>query len=96
MLISMIGKNSFKREELEKLFLEEREISEYLKNNNLDPICLTEMLFNFGILGTFDTSTNRWIFKYKDSMLPFNKKAKLIVHYGLIKKFRLKITTIMD
>lgn len=36
----MIKRNSFKREELEKIFLEEREIVGYLKNNNLDPIYL--------------------------------------------------------
>ena len=96
MLISTIGKNAFNRSELEELFLEDNEILEYLKNKKVDPVYLTEMLFNFGILGTFDTSTEKWTFKYKDNMLLFNKKAKLIVHYGLIKKFRLKIVAVMD
>ena len=94
MMISNIGTNYFDITELEKQFNGDEEISSYLISNNKTAIQLIEILFNFGIIGTIEPISKRWIFKYKDYDLPFNKKAKLIVHYGLVKKFRVKVTAI--
>lgn len=94
MLISNIGVNVFDRNLLETQFEKDIVVSAYLAENKKTTLELVEILFDFGIIGTIDPISKRWIFRYKDHLLPFNKEAKLIVHYGLLKKFRLRVVSV--
>jgi len=96
MLISSIGVNTFDRCDLEEQFKNDSVVADYLELNDKKPIQLIETLFDFGILGTIEPVSKRWIFRYKDHLLPFNKDAKLIVHYGLLKKFRLRVISVQS
>uniref|UniRef100_B8DL01 Uncharacterized protein n=1 Tax=Nitratidesulfovibrio vulgaris (strain DSM 19637 / Miyazaki F) TaxID=883 RepID=B8DL01_NITV9 len=90
MAINIIGCTSFPYETMCQVLREEDSVARYCKNNSVSEGEIVQLLFDFSVLGTIEPS-GRWMFKYKDLNLPFNKRANLTLHYGLVKKLRVKI-----
>lgn len=85
--ITHIGKGVIESEVFLKALRKNRNITNWLKNNDKDVEEIIESLFEFGIVGNLDRK--RWLFKYKDDDLTWNPSMKVIVHFGLRKKLRL-------
>lgn len=84
--LTKIGKGIFPYSELEIKLLQDKAISNYIECNSLSVDDIIEKLFEFSVLGNLDR--RRWLFKYKDFDMPFDKNMDLIVHFGFGRKFR--------
>ena len=89
MTISTIGKSSFLYGDIQKALKENSSVERFCALKQTTEEEIIKMMFEFSILGTIDKD-GTWIFKYKDANLPFNKNAIMILHYGLIKKMRVR------
>jgi hypothetical protein len=84
-----LGKGMLRVDEIKKEFESDATVAAWFASNNKNHEDLLKILFDFGLIGTI-SPTGKWFFKYKDHNLPFNPKQQIIVHYGFLKKFRIK------
>lgn len=84
--ITRIGFGRFGSAALFDQFRADRTIAKWLTEEGNEPEDVAEMLYEFGVLGSYDGS--RWLFKYKDDDLAWDPSGELIVHFGLCKKLR--------
>lgn len=84
--ITRIGFGRFESRKLYDEFRVERVVSKWMSDQGKEPEDVAEILYDFGVLGSYDDG--RWLFKYKDEDLAWNPSGELIVHFGLCKKLR--------
>ncbi|WP_018754205.1 P-loop ATPase, Sll1717 family [Paenibacillus terrigena] len=87
--LTKVGKGIMSVDDLKKELSRDRDVYEWMKNNNKSEDFILEKLFDFGVIGTLVRNTT-WAFKYKDHTLKWNSNGKIIVHFGLHKKLRLR------
>ncbi|OBZ11132.1 MULTISPECIES: P-loop ATPase, Sll1717 family [Bacillales] len=87
--LTRVGKGMMNVDDLRRELGKDRVIRDWMKNNNKSEEHILETLFDFGAIGTLVRNTT-WAFKYKDHTLKWNSNGKIIVHFGLHKKLRLR------
>lgn len=87
--LTKVGKGIMNVDDLRRELDRDRVVNEWMKNNNKSEDHILEKLFDFGVIGTLVRNTT-WAFKYKDHTLKWNSNGKIIVHFGLHKKLRLR------
>jgi hypothetical protein len=85
--ITRVGRTPFTQSQYDQELRRDPAIRRWLEAGH-DPEEITSTLFDFGILGNRDRS--RWLFKYKDDDLAWSPGMKLIVHFGFVKKLRIR------
>lgn len=85
--ITKIGKGRFETSQFFDELKKDKNISNWIKNNNKSLEEIANILFDFGVLGNFDGK--RWLFKYKDDDLSWNPNMSIIVHFGFKNKLKL-------
>lgn len=90
--ITKIGRGIIETDVLKRLIESDPKIKEWMKNNSSTSNDVISILFDFGVIGNLDsrTSSERWLFKYKEDDLVWNPSLKNIVHFGFTNKLRIK------
>jgi hypothetical protein len=88
--ITKLGTGRTTTDKLANVLKSDPQIIKWMDNNNKDVYDIIEELFNYSVVGNLDT-TKRWLFKYKDDTLVFDKDKEIIVHFGFKRKLRLDI-----
>ncbi len=88
--ITRVNKGKFTREEYTYQLQASLKIVKWLEANYKTVDDLIEILFDYSIIGNYYPETERWIFKYKDTTLAWDRDANIIVHFGLVKKLRIR------
>lgn len=86
--ITRAGTGRINISDYQALLEKDIEVKKWLDENGKTFATITEILFDFGVIGNIDRKA-RWLFKYKDQDLAWNPDMDLIVHWGLHKKLRL-------
>lgn len=88
-VLTSIGQWHFTYDEIKAKLLLDEEIVTFLRNDGSSVDKVISFLFDFSVIGNVD-SNRRWLFKYKDHDLSWDKNMNMIVHFGFAKKLRLK------
>lgn len=87
--LTKLGKWHFTYAELTSKLISNEDISLFLTEKHWSPDKIIELLFDFSVIGNIDRK-RRWLFKYKDHDLAWDKDMDMIIHFGFAKKLRLK------
>jgi len=83
-ILSQIGKQSFTTQEFSRIYLQTVKIDQLPQR---DPLEVLKILFHFSIIGNQLPSSDRRVFKSKETEAVFNPRYASIMQYGLFRAF---------
>lgn len=87
--LTQLGKWHFTYEELKIKLLSDEDIVKFLEERKWGADKIISFLFDFSVVGNINKK-RRWLFKYKDHDLSWDKSMDMIIHFGFAKKLRLQ------
>jgi hypothetical protein len=88
--LSRVGFGMTSFDEVKSRLIEDQSISEWTNTSRRDALYICQLLFAFSIIGNYDHQIRRSVFAYQDDLFRFDAKKKIIIHFGLHKKLRLR------